>query len=198
MPRRRLRRWLLNIHLYGGLLCSGYLLVYGASSLLFNHRFDRLVGLASAREWAASTAVPSGDAAPNVLARQVADELGIVGRIPAGSPRRDEAGELRFTIQRPGRSFAVRVDTTGSATVTERRLRPAVILLGLHDARPEPTSMALTSWWWYTHVTVAFLLYLAGSGVVLWVITRRPRGAGWPMLLGGTATIAALLAWLAR
>jgi hypothetical protein len=198
MHRRRVRGWLLNIHLYGGLLCSGYLLVYGTSSLLFNHRFDRLVGLASAREWTATTAPPAGDALPAVLARRVADALRIVGRIPAGGPRRDEAGGLRFNIQRPGRSFAVRVDSTGVATVAERRLRPAAILMGLHDARPEPTSVALTSWWWYTHVTVAFLLYLAGSGVVLWVITRRPRGVGWPMLLGGTATIAALLAWLAR
>ncbi len=198
MPRRRLRRWLLNIHLYGGLLCSGYLLVYGVSSLLFNHRFDRLVGLASAREWTAATAPPTAATAPDVLARQVANELGIVGRIPAGGPHRDEEGALRFSIQRPGRSYAIRVDTTGSATVAERRLRPAAILMGLHDARPEPTSVALTSWWWYTHVTVGFLLYLAGSGVVLWVITHRPRGLGWPMLLGGTAIAATLLTWLAR
>lgn len=197
MDRRRMRRWLLNVHLYGGLLCSGYLLVYGVSSLLFNHSIDRLVGLASVREWTASTAVPTGDAAPGTQARQVADELRIAGRIPTESPRHEEAGDLRFIIQRPGRSYAIRVDTTGLATVIERRFRPAAILTGLHDARPEPTSAVLTSWWWYTHVTVAFLLYLAGSGVVIWVITRRPRVAGWLMLLGGGVTTAVLLTWLA-
>ena len=34
-----MRKWLLNIHLYGGLLCSSYLLLYGVSSLYFNHEF---------------------------------------------------------------------------------------------------------------------------------------------------------------
>lgn len=197
MPRRRLRRWLLNIHLYGGLLCSGYLLVYGVSSLLFNHRFDRLVGEASSRQWTATTAVPLTDAAPEAVARRVADNLGIVGRIPAGEPRRDDAGDLRFTIQRPGRSFGIRVDSSGLVTVAERRARPAAILMGLHDARPEPTSVVLTSWWYYTHLTVGVLLFLSVSGVVLWVVTRGPRGRGWPLLLGGTAILVLLLAWLA-
>jgi hypothetical protein len=30
---------LLNLHLYGGLLCSSYLLLYGLTALHFNHDF---------------------------------------------------------------------------------------------------------------------------------------------------------------
>lgn len=33
-----MRKWILRLHLYGGLLCSSYLVLFGVSSLLFNHR----------------------------------------------------------------------------------------------------------------------------------------------------------------
>lgn len=194
--RRRWRRWLLNIHLYGGLICSGYLLVYGVSSLLFNHRTDRLVGVASTREWTRPIAMPPGQAQPLEAARHVADGLGLDGRIPTGAARWETADRLRFELLRPGRSYDVRVERAGRATVVEQRRRPAAILLGLHDARAVPTSALLTSWWYYTHLTVGFLLFMAISGVVLWVSTRRARGLGWPMLLGGTVGLVALVAWL--
>ena len=35
-----MRKWMLNIHLYGGLLCAPYLIIFGFSSLQFNHHFN--------------------------------------------------------------------------------------------------------------------------------------------------------------
>ncbi len=34
-----MRQWILRIHLYGGLLCAPYLIIFGFSSLHFNHHF---------------------------------------------------------------------------------------------------------------------------------------------------------------
>ena len=33
-----MRKWILRIHLYGLLLCSGRIIIFGASSIVFNHR----------------------------------------------------------------------------------------------------------------------------------------------------------------
>lgn len=196
MTKRRARRWLLNIHLYGGLLCSGYLLVYGTSSLLMNHRTDRLLGVASEREWSRPVSAPADSTAPEAAARAVAAELGLAGRVAVGGGGRNGEGGLRFTVLRPGREFRVRVDGGGTAQVTEQRMQIATILLGLHDARPAPGSLVLGSWWQYTHLTVGFLFFLGVSGVVMWVITRRSRAVGWSVLLGGSAAVVALVAWL--
>jgi len=194
--RRPWRRWLLNIHLYGGLLCSGYLLVYGVSSLLFNHRVDRLIGVASSREWSRTIPIPESEATPAEAARLVAKALGIAGRIPGGSIRWEPGREMHFEVVRPGRAFRVRALPDGLATVIEERGRPAMILFGLHDARPAPGSLLLTSWWYYTHLTVAFLLFMTVSGVVHWVSARRAKGAGWSLLLAGAATAVLLTVWL--
>jgi hypothetical protein len=35
-----MRKWMLRLHLYLGLVCSGYLIVFGVSSLNFNHPFE--------------------------------------------------------------------------------------------------------------------------------------------------------------
>ena len=32
-----MRKWVLRVHLYGGLLCAAYLVLFGVGSLMFNH-----------------------------------------------------------------------------------------------------------------------------------------------------------------
>jgi hypothetical protein len=35
-----IRKWVLKIHLYGGLLCFWYLIIFAVSSLQFQHKFE--------------------------------------------------------------------------------------------------------------------------------------------------------------
>jgi len=195
-PRRQLRRWLLNLHIYGGLLCSSYLLLYGVTSILANHRPNPLLGVASDRTWTATVAKDRLEGEPLQAARAVADAIGIFGRIAQGEVARSPEGDLRFKAHRPGRDYEVRTAADGSIRVTEHRTRIGALLLGLHDARLERSSAALTSWWYFTAAVVFVLALLAGTGVAVWLAVPRARAAGWRLLLGGPVALVVLLAWM--
>ena len=49
--RRSLRQWMLDVHIYLGLLCAGYLVIYGVSTLSFNHPRQWLTPEESRAEW---------------------------------------------------------------------------------------------------------------------------------------------------
>lgn len=193
---RRVRRWLLNLHLYGGLACSGYLVLYGVSSLIAAHRAEPLVGIRAESEW--TRVIPGeltrGDSLQ--VARQVTHALGLPGRVQPAPLRRTPEGAVEFSVAGPGRHYQVRASSDGAVSVREERRRLGAVILGLHDARHSPDSPLLTSWWYYTHLTVITLLFLAGSGVVLWAISRRRRLVRWGVLVGGSVSFLLFLAWL--
>lgn len=193
---RRLRRWLLNIHLYGGLLSSSYLVLYGVSSLLFNHPMDFFQRSRGSSEWSAAVSPPVATLPPAEAARRAADELGLVGRIIPPDLAWGDGGALEFGMVRPGMEYAVSLAPDGSATVVADRTGLQSITTGLHDARRYPESLALTVWWHYTHVAVFVLIFSALSGIVLWIASRRYRRIGWPVLVGGSAAFLALAGWM--
>ena len=77
-----MRKWILRIHLYGGLLCSSYLILFGISSLLFNHEPKFAKPREQKVTW--ERAVSPGKCADNA-ARAVRDELGLNGWRPSVS-----------------------------------------------------------------------------------------------------------------
>jgi hypothetical protein len=172
-----MRRWLLDIHLYLGLFCLPYVVVFGVSSLLMNHDVART----SRSEWTAQIA----PLAPGELGAQAAaalDALDLVANALPHTLARGEAGELAFRAIRPGRTYQVAVDAAGVVTVSERNEGVLGVLRGLHGASDPRLSLWSFGWAVYTELTTAMLVFSLASGLYLFV--PRPSGRALGLGLG--------------
>ena len=187
--RARIRRWLTNIHMYGGLLSAAYLIPIGISSLQFNHRYGFTEGFRSTSEWTRTVAVPEG-AADGEVADAVHQQLGFTGwSLPWTFSREQES--FRFQVEHPGRHYALDVDLgTGIVTVQESPKKIWAVFRGLHGAARVPGSPASTAWWLYMNVSVVIVLFSAASGVYLWYVSGRDRRSGWVATVSATVVTA--------
>jgi hypothetical protein len=183
--------------MYGGLLCSSCLVVYGVSALLFAHPISRLTGSGESMDETRAVSVSvAGD--PVSDARSVAEGLGLFGMIPQQTVRLEDDGALAFSLIRPGRNYVIRYRSAeGSADVSLTRGRPGTLLLGLHDARLGRGSVWMTFWWAMSGLTVLVMVYAGVSGVTLWSGAKRDRAIGWTLLGSGAMAFGALVFYLA-
>jgi hypothetical protein len=192
-----------QIHLYGGLFCSPYLLVFGLSSIDFNHRFSVLSGNAEVRRSQRTVVGPVfnepvvgaltkdvREARRKDYAGNVRDQLGLFGHVLPWETWIEDDGEFRTVIHRPGREYEIRVNR-GVATVKETRNSGFRALLGLHGFEGLPKAPFVSTWKWYTELTVWFVLFMVGSGVFLWTFRKNERRVGLATLAGAGSLTAA-------
>ncbi len=173
-----MRRWLLDLHLYLGLFCLPYVLVFGISSLLLNHGIER----ASKSEWTAEIP-PLGEGEPAAQAAAALRALDLSANALPHTVKRGESGELSFRALRPGRSYQVAVAPTGSVAVSERDFGVLGVIAALHGASDEDGSAWAFGWSLYTELTTGMLLFSIASGVYLFL----PRPTGRALGLGVAA-----------
>lgn len=175
-----MRAWLLRIHLYGGLLCVPYLVIFGLSSLHFNHQFAfaRTPANAPTNRWErAIGTIPGGDAAKVTAA--VRDQLGLMGWPLPWETKRDPDGSLHFPMERPGMKYRIDVQASdGVARVQEIRKGFWSVFLSLHALTELPNSRLMSGWGVYTELCTAVVLFSAASGIWLWWSARRDRPLG--------------------
>ncbi|MEN9676102.1 MAG: putative PepSY TM-like [Verrucomicrobiota bacterium] len=188
----------MRIHLYGGLVCFWYLLVFGISSLSFNHPGWIPSALGQASHWEHSVALPDLSSEDLKLAEAIQRELDLIGWVLPWTLDRRPSGDLRFELHRPGRQYVITTDrSSGRVQVEERTAGAASILNFLHGSNGGvPGSRFLHLWGLYTEITTGLVLLLAVSGVVLWA--RRTRNRGTALLILGVSSVAslALMAWM--
>jgi len=107
-----MRPILLKIHLYAGLLCASYLILFGVSSLNFNHHFGQPDALKAERQRGLRALPAIAD--DQRLAEALRDTLGLVGwTLPWETGRSETADSLyfRFAVSRPGKEYIIRVQS---------------------------------------------------------------------------------------
>lgn len=107
-----MRTILLKIHLYTGLLCSSYLILFGISSLNFNHHFGKPAALKNERQRSLNALPALTD--DQRLAEALRDTLGLVGWTLTWETRRSETADsryFRFAVARPGKEYRVMVQS---------------------------------------------------------------------------------------
>ncbi|MDA0336587.1 MAG: hypothetical protein O2782_15605 [bacterium] len=75
-----MRTLLLQIHLYAGLLCSSYFVIFGLSSLNYNHHFGHAID-GNPTQWQEQLRMPA-IAKDRHRALAVRDSLGLAGWAP--------------------------------------------------------------------------------------------------------------------
>lgn len=184
----------MRIHLYGGLACFWYLLVFGVTTLRFNHpgllpeRHD------PATHWEQALVVP--DLSDNLkLGETVRGSLDLIGWVLPWNLQKMPSGDLRFELVRPGRNYRVTTDRAGGRVSVEERvtgLGPAINFMhGSTEGIPGTGFLRL--WSLYTELTTGLVLFLSVSGVVLWWRRSRDRRLAAVVVLLGLLVSAALM-----
>ena len=179
-----MRKLLLNIHLYGGLITFWYLLIYGWTSLGFNHKWMLPEADAAAAPLVWQRPVPALAETDNVkLAGLVRNELGLFGWPLPWAMQRTSGGALEFELARPGRRYKIAYNpAASSARVEERDTGLGSVLHFLHGSGSGvPNSSWSGTWPVYTEITNWVVLFSLVSGAILWV--QRRRGAPTALLL---------------
>ena len=190
-----MRSFLLNIHIYTGLLCSSYLLIFGISSLNFNHHFgkprdERVV-------WERALVVINQQD-NEALGATVRDQLGLFGWPLPHDMKRDDKGNFHFGMGRPGKQYSIHVFFyQNRVKVEETRKGFWSIVDSLHALMRVPSSPFMFYWGVYTELCTWAVLSSAASGVYLWARRRKERFIGWVILgaASGTSLLFMLYVW---
>ncbi|MCE5273310.1 PepSY-associated TM helix domain-containing protein [bacterium] len=193
-----MRKWLYRIHMYGGLLCFPYLIVFGFSSLNFNHRFAFANHEPTLASWEAAVRVAGlGEDMPQ--AEALRDSLGLMGWPLPWETERDSGGVFQFGLSRPGKHYTVHYyPARGFARVEEQRFGFWRVFGNLHAMERIPGSRFSALWPWYTEFCTFFVLFAGVSGIALWTQGRRERLSGLVVLAAVSvlSLLFMLLVWL--
>lgn len=134
-----MRSILLKIHLYAGLLCSSYLLLFGISSLNFNHHFGKPAALKSERQRSLGALPALTD--DQRLAEALRDTLGLVGWTLTWETRRSETVDslyFHFAVARPGKEYRVRVQSPKELGMVPEEVAPSSPVPPKKNEAPAP------------------------------------------------------------
>ena len=189
-----MRNLILQIHLYGGLLCASYLVIFGLSSLNYNHHpaftepgtekvtYERTVSVQD---------IPDNRA----LSSAIRDSLGLMGYPLPWETRRDTSGVLHFSLVRPGKKYIIHFfPPEHRVRVEETRRGYWEVIRQLHGLMSLPGAPFMSLWGIYKELCVWVVLFSSASGVYLWTARRSERRIGWGLL--GAAAGGALLLML--
>ena len=201
-----LRKLILNIHMYGGLLCFSYLILFGISVLNFNHPFAFTKPPASITTWSQPMQLPQlakPGGARDAQAVQRDNNLAIVhalGSFAAPPPAVSsgdwiDADTYHAHFERPGKGYDVDARLSrGVAQVTQTRTGFWTLVRDLHgSAVVYPESSLASTWGWYTELCTFFVIAAGISGVYLWAGKRRERRIGLITVLAAGAVSVALM-----
>jgi hypothetical protein len=202
-----IRKIVLNVHIYGGLLCFSYLILFGISVLNFNHPFPFTQSPSSVATWAEPLVVPGlartdGKSAAEAVNVRRENERAIVRSMgsfaaPSGNPEGGwvDGETYHAHFVRPGKAYDVDVRPgQGSAKVTQTRAGVWSLIRDLHGSVVVyPESALASTWRWYTELCTFVVVAAGVSGVYLWVAGRRERRIGLVVLAAAAVVSVGLM-----
>lgn len=191
-PQRR--RQLLGWHLYLGLLCAPYFILYGVSAIAFNHH---LQGDPIVTNWERTLAAAPEATHDLAAANSVRDELGLGGPTLPWTVRRATDKSLVFRVARPGRKYDVAVSPNGDlARVRETDRGWIGVVRELHGATATPGIPWMRVWGLYTDASIVALFVALATGFFLWWPRRQQRVLGIAAMATGSLTWLGIWSWL--
>jgi hypothetical protein len=166
-----------NIHLFSGLFCGAFLLMYAVSAVQMAHNqwFNLRPTVKEER-----FAITASGARP--IARELMNRYELRGEIAAV---RETPGGVAFRIQRPGTVYEV------EALPGEARVRTSTAnFIGMlnrihHVAGVRHEYWLINVWGWLVAVVSIGLFVLGASGIYLWFHIKRERSIGLALLVLG-------------
>jgi len=184
-----MRKLILKIHLYGGLLCFWYLIIFAVSSLQFHHHF-KFMEQGNGTETTRETKVmiePEQDKL--ILARNLQNNLGLPGWVVNWQTWRDSTGILHTTIQNPKAGYIMVYDpSTSKVTIKSVSNGFGRIINSLHGNTGDmPNAPLMVFWSIFTYICLLVVMFSIVSGIWLWAGSPGNKKAGWLTFSGITA-----------
>ncbi|MGY8827787.1 MAG: hypothetical protein ACKVJG_28430 [Candidatus Latescibacterota bacterium] len=114
-----MKKILLDLHIYTSLLCVSYLVIYGLSTVSFNHHFQPAT---TSSQWQRAVEIPTDIADDKLLAEAVRDRVGLSGWLVYWRMHRASETELRFEIQRPTRTYIIDLGQAAGRVEVEEKI----------------------------------------------------------------------------
>jgi hypothetical protein len=197
-----LRKTVLYVHIYGGLLCFSYLILLGISVLNFNHPFAFTKPSAEETTWTQPISIPSlvkadSKTPPDAMQRlNDAAILHAMGSFAESYPNSNGSwtspGTYHAHLVRPGKEYQIDVHVDqGTETVTQTKTGLWTLVRDLHGSYFIYADSVLASTWsWYTDLCTFVVVFAGISGIYLWTRRRRERRIG--LFVIGIATVLSL------
>ena len=109
-------------------------------------------------------------------AKNVRDELGLVGWVPAWEVKRSNNGDLKLNVARPGKIHVINVSASdGSIKVEEKHQSAWIPIRAMHGLMGLPNSSMIAVWGWYTELSAWAFLIMIVTSLVIWAYRKKQR-----------------------
>ena len=180
----QLRKLILKIHLYSGLICFWYLIILGVSSLHFNHQFSFMKGDGGTSRWAQSIQLSNNFPDDLKLSEAIRDSLSLIGWPLPWETWHDSTGVFHFALEQPGKRYVIDYAFTDhKAEVSETAKSFWQVFNSLHGGGSVPNAPFMTFWKWYARTAVVLVVLSVALGIFLWYRGNRDRKTGWYLLI---------------
>lgn len=192
------RKWISKIHLYGGLLCFWFLIIFGLSALHFHHHFN-FMDPENSKEIIRETMVKIEPEKDNsILARNLQNNLGIPGWFIPLQTSRDSLGIFHTTIQNPKARYMLDFDPSTSMVKIKTSSNGFWrIINSLHgnSGKKMPKAPLLVFWKIFLYLCSAIALFSVISGLWLWAGKPGNKRTGW-LTVSGILVLSFLLMFI--
>jgi len=175
-----MRKLLIKIHLYGGLLCAPYLVIFATSSLNFNHHFDFMAEPEEeALVWEQALEIPSSEDKKQ-LANAIRDSLGLMGW-PLRWTFKEDNQNFRFEMVHFGKKYEMQYSSEAAlATIKEqsRGFWHAFNALHFLSENVPNAPWWVGTWKYYQDFCVVFIFFSIATGIYLWAKRSSERLVG--------------------
>jgi len=186
---------LIKLHVFVSLFISFYLLAFGVSSLVLNHKMD-VEQKEVTKTW--ETNVSVDPSLPDLqLAEQIRDEIGFMGWLPRWEFKRDST-TINFSIVHPGRKYYLTYEnTTGHVDIKEIPKGFLAVFHGLHflNGKIPNAPFFIKTWAVYQWLALFAMTISLILGLWLWLRSNyKPwQGIAFGSLFIGTIILMILL-----
>jgi hypothetical protein len=199
-----MRKIILNIHMYSGLLSFSFLLIFGISVLIFNHPSAFTHTPSSVKTWTQPLVIPplartDGQNATEKLQMVRENNAAILkalGSFATPSAATDgawtDADTYHAHFLRPGKEYQIDVrPSQNSATITQSRMTFWMMTAELHA---NSYTVVAYTWPWYLELCTIGVFAAGITGIYLWPARARERRIGIVVLgVSGAFSIALML-----
>ncbi len=166
---RKTNKFLTKLHIYGGLFSSLFFLIAGISVLNFQHKFlpeENTETITYTQHISFDSSLKA-----DTLSKYIRTELGVSGYIPGWEFRQNKSGMFRFLIQRPGRTFEVKLNRNEDRVeISEIFYSTGKILRAMHfgSSSNKLGYPLLDIWAIYGQIAAIFGFLAVGTSIFFW------------------------------
>jgi hypothetical protein len=160
---------LIKLHLYCGLFTSFYLIAFGASSIILNHKMD-VENKSIKKTWNDQVKIEPS-LTESELAEDIRDQLGLMGWMPPWQFKKDST-HFKFAVNSLAKTSELDLDlNSGKVEVAEIPKGFLAVFHSLHffNGRIPNAPFFLKTWMVYQWLALLVLLFSLILGLWLWL-----------------------------